>query len=225
MTRPVGAEARETGTDARDPLAQALLPVLLHRLNNSTQVLASLNSLLAVQERERVLEQRAGDISWAAGSIDELGWLLAVLASACGSDLLLERRERDGLRIVFAAVREALRRAGRDLADGDRELPLLAADVADGWQLPWAMGSWVWTAGSVLPQGTRLAWTLRASGARHELACTAPDAPSLGALVQRVERLLPGAQAGCTAGAPDAQWILSVPSAWLTAGKRARGAS
>jgi hypothetical protein len=196
----------------RDPFAAALLPVLLHGLNNATQVLSSLNALLALDEDGSVLTSRAGDLAHASRQVDDLGWLLALVGSASGADVLMARRERAGLAPLVACVRTVLRKDGRDLSRPERSLPGLATDVADGWQLPWTIGSWLWTSGrSLAPGGTgaKLEWEIAAHEDAWELRCDAPWSTALEAIAQR----LPGLEAA--RAAPDAS-VLRIPLGWLT---------
>ncbi|MFN0007556.1 MAG: hypothetical protein ACKVXR_06565 [Planctomycetota bacterium] len=192
----------------RDPLARAMLPVLLHRVANATQHLNGLSALLALDPG--ALEARGGDLAETSEVVDETGWLLALLASAHGAHLLLARRERHGLRPLVACVQECLRREGRDLGDPGTPLPDLAPHVADGWQLPWALGTWLYESGRSLQPGQSLAWTIRTSGegARFEAGAVGAD-PSF--LRRRLERDLPGSVLGLGGGG----WSLSFPTGWL----------
>lgn len=196
----------------RDPLATAILPILLHGLNNATQVLSSLNALLALDERGEVLASRSGDLAYASRQVDELGWLLALVGSASGADVLMARRERTGLRPLVACVRDGLRREHRDLAGAERVLPGLTADVADGWQLPWTIGSWLWASAQALEARTTLDWAFARDDDRWELRCDAP----WGALHDEVERRarhsLPDVR--CLRLAQDAI-ALRMPASWL----------
>ena len=85
-------------------MAAALLPVLLHRIRNTTQLLSNLNALLALEPDggPALPEGRADDLAAAAGEADELGWLLGVLAGGLGADLLLRRCARRSLSLFKA---------------------------------------------------------------------------------------------------------------------------
>jgi len=185
-----------------------MLPVLLHRVANATQHLNGLTALLALDPD--ALGSRGGDLAETSDLVDETGWLLALLASAHGAGLLLARRERHGLRPLVACVRECLRREGRDLGDPGTPLPDLAPDVANGWQLPWALGTWLYESGRSLPPGGSLSWTLRMSeqGTRFETAAVSVD-PSF--LRRRLERDLPRSVLSLGGGG----WSLSLPAGWL----------
>jgi hypothetical protein len=162
------SHAMDTRTKAEsivDPLTSALLPVLLHRLNNATQILHGWNALLAVS---RSADERAGaDLAFASQVVDETGWVLAVLASASGADLLLARRERRGLAPLLEVVRDALRRSDRELATCDSPPPSLAP-------------TWEWR------------WSRAVD--RDELACRAPDSGHRDDLERRTAERLAAAR-------------------------------
>jgi hypothetical protein len=184
-----------------------MLPVLLHRMGNTAQLLNGLDALLAVDPS--ALEARADDLALAREHVDEIGWLLALLASASGAHLLLERRERAGLAPLVDAVRACLRRAERDLDAGRRPLPGLAPDVLDGWQLPWAIGSFLFLAGSSRPPRSSASWSLEPGGGAWRLRCAADRGAALDGLL----RIIPGARIlreGELA-------VLELPGAWLLA--------
>jgi hypothetical protein len=184
----------EPSTDrpVRDPLAEALFPVLVHRLNNATQVLSSLNAVLAADLDDSLLEGSSTDLAEASQDVHELGWLLGVLASAGGANLLLERREESGLTILTRALRDGLRRQGRDLEQREG-LPALVPD-GDGWQTPWAIGSVLWSAGNALAREETLRWSLEEHGAGWRLECaSAPRGDALTSLAARLAGALPDA--------------------------------
>jgi hypothetical protein len=119
-----------------------LLPVLLHELNNHTQLLAALGALA----RDPCGLGAHGDTLASAGrDVEELGWLLGLVAGGLGTDLLFERRERAGLAPLARLVRKALRREGRDLERADRALPEL--DPRLGWRAAWEIGIVLFAAG------------------------------------------------------------------------------
>ena len=150
-----------------------MLPVLLHRVANVTQHLNGLSALLALDPG--TLEARGEDLAVTSREVDETGWLLALLASACGARLLLARRERAGLRSLVGCVRDCLRRERRDLAVPDGPLAELAAGARDGWQVPWALATLLYEAGRALPAGETLRWSLVVSETGSRLECRSPD--------------------------------------------------
>jgi hypothetical protein len=176
-----------------DLLTAALTPVLIHRLNNTTQLLQAASALLALSADSSSALNPADDLAHAARTIDELGWLLALLASASGHELLLARRERRGLDSMVRAVREAARRAGREIEAHAVALPDLEPAAGDGWRVPWAVGTWLLTNSEALPADASLAWRLQRAEASDELGCRVPDHAGRGDLEQRIAVSLPGA--------------------------------
>lgn len=194
---------------ALDPLASALLPVLLHKLNNTTQLISGFATLLAMRGGEELLVDRSDDLAGASLSVDELGWLLAVLASACGADLLLTRREARGLEILVAMLRDALRRKHSVVLAPCGPLPDLHPAPLDGWQIPWAVGTLLWSSGCELEPGAQLAWS--AAFAKDSFVIEAPAGTGSAEAAQRVAVRLPGAEVACDAD----RWRLRLPGAWL----------
>ena len=184
-----------------DPLAAALLPVTVHGLNNATQLVASLNAVLAMPDGGAFLEGRADDLSSVSTDLDGLGWIVAVLASASGSDLMLARRKRDGLPIMIDCVRDGLRREGRDLAPTEGSLPALAPGYGSGWEVAWAVGVALYVCGQSV-EGP-LAWTH--TGARFEIDASKEALPD--ELVSRVHARLVGGRLEHTGEA----WRLDLP--------------
>jgi len=192
-----------------DPLTRALLPVLLHKLGNATQLLTGLNAMLALEGGEDMFAEHAPDLSPCALTLNELGWALAVVASGGGADLLLERREPRGLAILLPLVSGAARRAGGARVSVPSDLPHLAPDALSGWELPWACASLV-LASAEEREGGHLEWSLEpcASG---DWRLALPSGPALDARAQDVLERLPGAEWSLDAGLG----VLRLPAAWL----------
>jgi len=146
-----------------------MLPVLLHRIGNASQLLSNLAALLEV--RPSALEERSDDLAAAGGIVDDTGWLLALLASASGANLLLERREAHGLAPLVEGVRACLRREGRDLAATEGVLPRLTPHVGSGWELPWYLGSVLYLSGRALEAKRSLGWSIARGEGTWRLAC------------------------------------------------------
>ncbi len=195
-----------------DPLAATLLPVLMHRMNNTTQLLSTLNTLSARGGEVNWLEERAGDLAHASESIDQTGYLLAILACASGADLLLERRVSGGLGIAVRAVGKALKRERRFLADPDRALPLLAPDVKNGWELPWAFASLLLQAGRSLEEEGTLEWQLLEEESAWVLVSDASPPDRFESLVSAIERRLPE----CALDVRRHGWSWRMPAPWLS---------
>jgi hypothetical protein len=186
-----------------------MLPVLLHRVANATQLLTGLDALLGIDPG--ALEARAGDLACAGERVDEAGWLLALLASAAGAHLLLDRRERAGLGPLVACVRECLRREQHDLAEPQGRLPDLWPGVAAGWQLPWAVGSILYVAGRSLPLRETLVWRVEVRSDGASLECYAATSPDLERFGAWVSCELPLARVRSAPGATT----LHLPRGWL----------
>ena len=204
----VGVQVPASAPATQDPLARAMLPVLLHRVANATQHLNGVASLLALDPG--ALGARSGDLAETSDRVDEVGWLLALLASAQGARLLLARREKHGLRALVGCVRECLRHEGRDLGEPGAPLPELAPEIGDGWQLPWAIGTWLFECGRSVPPGRSLAWRFRGSSEGTRIECVETDV-DLAALADRLARELPGA----VATREGSGATLRLPRGWL----------
>jgi len=197
-----------------DPLADHLLPVLVHRMNNTTQLLSNLQALGKVSETTDWLSERSEDLADACGDMDRVGYLMAVVASACGADLLLERRESEGLRFVLEAVTDVARREGREIQRPANPLPLQAPHVHDGWQLPWALGSLLLLAALGLEEGSRLEWQLLEEGDSWVLVSSSCVEEGFHGLRERLAERLPE----CRLDVRREGWSWRVPAAWLRSG-------
>jgi hypothetical protein len=205
------AQLNEHKCSPHDPLTAGLLPVVIHQLNNATQLLANFQALLSLGGADEILRARSGDIADTAQSVHELGYVLAVIASASGADLLLERREARGLDWIFDTVRDALRRDARDLPASSTPLPALSAAVGEGWELPWAFGALLYGAGSALAAGERLQWRLALQDGAWRLEVADHSRARLGPLADALTQRLPGATVF-----DDATGVtLQLPGDWL----------
>ena len=134
-----------------DPLVRDLMPVLIHKLGNTTQLLTGLNAMLGIDGGEEIFVERTDDLGRASSDVHRLGYALAVLGSAGGSNLLLARRDPRGLEILLELVHASLRRNGRSLSCP--AIPDLAPSALAGWQLPWALASLVHARGLGAAEG------------------------------------------------------------------------
>ncbi len=169
-----GASADET------VLARALLPVLLHELNNHTQYLATVHALESAGDP---LPDGGAGLLRTAHDVEELGWLLGLCAGGAGTDLLQARTERTGLAPLVRLVRQALRRAQHDLEDPGRALPDLPSRL--GWRGAWTMGELLHAAAREMPERAPLAWSLAAQGDTLVLVCRVLLSPELTDLARR----------------------------------------
>jgi hypothetical protein len=192
-----------------EEVAAALLPVLLHRINNTTQYLLAVRALIG---RGEMPPRCSGDLAKASESAHEEGWLLGVIAGGLGADLLLARHERDGLGALVMLVRDALRRVQRDLSWNADEIPRLASpragSSASAGRVCWTLASLAWRAGSTLPEGAVLALSFQLDGER----CTVRgDGGGEGAWIElaRAECARLGGDATCSSD--GGAWVLELP--------------
>jgi hypothetical protein len=199
-------------------LTGTLLPVLIHRMNNATQLMSNLSALSRCgpgPSGKDWLEERAEDLAQTSREIDVLGYLLAVLASASGADLLLERRVPNGITLMTEAVGDALRRDGRALAGGCRPAPLQAPDVAHGWELCWAVGALLLAAGAESNADSPLEWQWLREADAWVLVCAGAAPTSVEQLEGRINARLPESSLDMRSEG----WSWRVPAAWLVEGE------
>jgi hypothetical protein len=190
-------------------LAGALLPVLLHRIRNTTQLLAGVNALLAVDAARPLSPVRADDLLEASRQAEELGWLLGVLSGGLGAELAETRRVSGGLAATLELVRDALRRAGDELALPAGPLPELASPPRPA-SLCLAVAGLVWHA-ALGAERAELAIERAPDAWRLRLACSRPFRLAERDLLSRI----PAAR--CTA--EPSGWSLELPADWLAPGR------
>lgn len=180
------------GTNAADPLradsalARALLPVLLHELNNHTQYLSALGALEGAGDP---LPNRGAGLARTAQEVADMGWLLGLCAGGHGADLLRDRTEAGGLAPLVRCVRKALRRVGRDLERAERGLPELSPRL--GWRGAWRVGEILFAFATVVDGP--LAWEIAADGDGLVLTCRAEPSAVVDPAVTRA---IPAAERG-----------------------------
>ena len=197
-----------------DPLAEHLLPVLVHRMNNTTQLLSNLEALGRVSSGTDWVGERSADLSSASVDVDEIGYLMAVVASAKGADLLLARRVADGLRIVIEAVTDVSRRRGRELRRPCRPIPHQAPQVHDGWELPWAVGALLLTAALDREEGQVLDWQFLQENDSWVLVSSGTVADGFAGLREVIEARLPESHLDVRREG----WSWRIPAEWLRPG-------
>ncbi len=134
MTDPAAASTS-------DPVARVLLPVLLHEVNNATQLLVGLRAILELPGGEAMFNSRADDLGRTSHMMDDLGFALAVVATAGGANMLLARRDERSVRILWDLAKKALTRGGGVKITDSGEPPLTAPSALDGWQLAWSVAA------------------------------------------------------------------------------------
>lgn len=196
----------------RDPLSEALLPVLVHRMNNTTQLLSNLGAVLKHAAGRDWLHERSSDLADAYRELDDTGYLMAVLASASGADLLLDRREARGVALMVASVGEVVRREGGTFREACQPLPEQAPGVKDGWQLAWAVGALLLlSARACGSQGSSFEWQLLEDSEAWVLVGSCVPSDGFASLAPTLAGRLPEA-------ALDVRregWSWRLPAAWL----------
>jgi hypothetical protein len=192
---------------AGERLAAGLLPVLLHRIQNNTQLLVALRSVLDVAP-ESLTERSGADLSAAGDDAHEQGWLLGVLAGALGADLLLSREEPRGLEPMLRLVRDGLRREGRDIAWRAGEIPSLAVrgELRSG-RLCAAFAALAWEAARAIDDGASLELLFEAHGDAAAVRGSGGGGPELEQCFAELAAILPG----CALHRDGAAWRLELP--------------
>ncbi len=193
-------------------LAEALLPMLLHSVNNTTQLLIAISGVPGVLES--CVADCGDDLSRAARDAHDHGWILGVLGCELGADLLMARREARGLEPLVGLVRHALRHQGGEL-EGPATLPRLAPDVGNGWELPWALGWLLWNSGEEAP-GRRTGFEIHppeADTARWRIVVRTRGGARVREACARIRGRLP--ESATDVRSDSIEW--SLPAAWLRA--------
>ncbi|MBK7641834.1 MAG: hypothetical protein IPJ19_02080 [Planctomycetes bacterium] len=172
---------------AADELAAALLPALLHKLNNVTQVIASVNSLARLTGCAAPLVQCASDLDLAGGELARLGWLVGALARGVGSGIGSPRHEERALEWLLDLLGETLRRDGWELAPGS-EIPRVEPEF--GFESSWAIASWILACAHSGAQREPLAFALERAGTALVLRTSRAPQQAEG-LRTRLEALVP----------------------------------
>ncbi|HIL51093.1 MAG: hypothetical protein ABGY71_11495 [bacterium] len=198
-----------------DGLAEALLPVLIHSMNNATQLMANLSTLARSGQGSSInwIESRADDLLASSREIDRVGYMLAVLASASGAELLGQRRVPEGLAWMTAAVAQAVRREGGALAEATHPVPLVRPGAAHGWEVCWAAGALLRAAAVGSSRAEPLEWQWLDEGDSWVLVCAGPATAEFKALGETVTRRLPEAELDLRSEG----WSWRLPAAWLEA--------
>lgn len=120
-----------------ESVPRALLPVLIHEMNNGTQLLVGFRSLLDIPGGEALFGQKASELAAGSSRLEDLGFALAVISTASGADMLMARRERRGLAILWDLAVRTLERSGEHRVRVQGEPPELAPSALTGWEVPW----------------------------------------------------------------------------------------
>ncbi|MCZ6464391.1 MAG: hypothetical protein O7A09_08625 [Proteobacteria bacterium] len=201
--------------EATEDLLAAILPVVLERMQRATRRLRACSEEIA---RDPGFAARHGrglpELEKVQRDSEKLGWMMGVLASASGEDLLLTRREPFGIALVFELVAESLEKEGHVLEPAPTNLPEVAPDVGAGWRLPWVFGVLLRHAGACIPPGALLEWGLERGQDTLELVfpdAVAATVPGTVELLSDIEDTLPGARPRIM----ERGFAVEFPAAWL----------
>lgn len=162
---------------AGERLVVALLPALLHRVRNTTQLLVGLRALIESDPND-VPARCSDDLAFAAQESAEHGWLMGLAAHALGADLLRARGERDGLEPLFTLMRESLQRIDVRFEWTREELPKLGAGFAGApapAEVSLILASALWDSCCELAAGSRVSLHVRRGIERHALEFAGAD--------------------------------------------------
>jgi len=207
----VTPSAREAASRAADKLGRAVLPHLLGRLDGTTENFRALARRLASDPEATFCDDVAmGRVEEAQGEAHRVGWFLGCLASASGTDLLIARREENGLRLFCGLVLEALAGPGGVVPDPS-ELPRIATGVGRGWELSFLAGFLFCAAFSgARPEGP-LGWTVERLEGQAYLRVQSSLGREDAMLIEAVTGLLPEARASASADRAEIRF----PENWL----------
>ena len=205
---------REAGPlqDATEELLGQVLPVVLERMRVASAKLSECSRRLARESSES--RRRGAGMDQLEGVQEEsetLGWVLGVLASAAGDDLLLARREPYGIARVVDLVGEVLAAEGRALDPDATLFPDVAPRLEDGWRLPWTVGLLVRLASRSLAPDDPVRWRFERAPIRSLLMFPGAHPDGAAPLLADLEGLLPGAMARIE----DHGFGMEFPSEWF----------
>ena len=189
------------------------MPMVLHELNNATQYLGMLHSVHAQDPTSGILERSASSLGDTASSVEDLGLLMAILSTAAGTDLLLERRSCRGSAIALTMTIRALRKRGVDVTLPERFALTGLTDAAVGWELPWAIGGSLWAAMDQLDEGECLSLDFDDRGWGSSSGGGEAMAAHLGLVLEALP--------GVTGRVSGETWAFQLPEGWVSTASQA----
>ncbi|MEM7311457.1 MAG: hypothetical protein AAF682_32640 [Planctomycetota bacterium] len=205
---------REAGPlqDATEDLLAQVLPVVQERMKRASTKLASCSKRLARDPGSLQRAPRgAGELEEVQQESETLGWVLGVLASASGDDLLLARREPYGIALVGDLVGEVLASEGRALEPDASMFPDVASRIEDGWRLPWVVGLLVRLASRSVPSDEPVRWAFERGPIRSCLFFLGAHPEGAAPLLAEIEAVLPGSFARIE----EAGFGVEFPAEWF----------
>lgn len=199
-------------SNVRQRFARAVLPALLHDVNNTTQRLVAVRAVLDLGVAS--LAGEAGeDLGWAATRSHEHGWLLGVIGAALGVDVAGERHAPGGLRAVLKLAAAGLAREERVCGFDANEVPLLARTqgAPSASALCVALGALVHEAGrQAAPRGAPLEILMQRSRDEWELRGSSGASAAEQAYAE-LQSSLPATRWTADGDA----WVLHMPASWF----------
>lgn len=99
--------------------------VVLHRLANASQHVATLAALARAGGGAALLEKHAEGLAGTAKSVDESGLAFSLVATALGIDVAPARNDPRAGAVAIEVARESARRSGRNLAPSPADVDVL----------------------------------------------------------------------------------------------------
>ena len=188
--------------------AAGLMPMLLHELNNATQFLGMLHSVHSQDPSAGLFERSAQGLRETGASVQDLGLVMAIVSTAAGTDLLLERRSPRGLEITLDMTVRALRKRGIDVHLLGAARLTSSRDEAMGWELPWAIAASAWAAAASLEAGGNLELELDAR-------CWGAKTPATSELLGHAEAALE-LLSELSFQSSEEGWRFTLPEGWVS---------
>ena len=207
MTSP----AHEAASRAADKLGKAVLPHLLGRLDGTTESFRALARKLSEDPDATLSDQIAlSRVEEAQGEAHRVGWFLGCLASASGTDLLIARREDNGLRLFCGVILDALS-DNTTISPAPVDLPRIATGIGRGWELSFLAGFLFYAGLNGEFAGDELCWTLERRNDQAFLRVESVLRNEDAELLEELAGLLPGARANASVELAEIRF----PDPWL----------
>lgn len=146
-----------------DPLVARLLPLVVHEVNNTTQLLVGLKAMLEIPGGDELFAARANDLAQSSTRMGDLGLAMAMLATAAGADMLMARRDPRSIEILWSLGIKAVARDTGSEVQVSGAPPRTRPDALDGWQVAWSAASLLVIC-SGASDGSGWSWSWRADG-------------------------------------------------------------
>lgn len=207
----MNSPAKEAASRAADKLGKAVLPHLLGQLDGTTESFRALARKLSADSDATLSDSAAlAHVEQAQGQAHRVGWFLGCLASASGTDLLIARREENGLRLFCGLVLDALANPAI-LSPAQSHLPRIATGIGRGWELSFIAGFLFYAALRGEFSKGQLRWSIEPRNDQSFLRVESGLQSGDGDLLEQLTGVLPGARAQVSAESAEIRF----PSAWL----------